>query len=105
RRFPEPAGIEDTHATALALNDRLLLHLPEQFVDGLTGERQHHAEALLRDPHAARRLGLSLTISLEQVDQTARESDPGRLQRQVLEQRERDPKLSHGPSSQMLPHA
>lgn len=52
RRLPESAGIEDTHSTPLAFDDRLLLHLPEQLVDGLTRERKHHAEPLLRDAHA-----------------------------------------------------
>jgi len=51
------------------------------------------------------RLGLSLTISLEQVDQTTRQPDPRRFQRQILEQGKRDPKLSHDQSSQMLPKA
>src|SRR5262245_57691537 len=105
RRLPEPAEGEDTHSTALAFNDRLLLHLPEQFVDGLTRERKHHAEPLLRHAHTMWRLGLSLTIAFEQVDQTARQPDPGRFQRHILEQRERHPKLSHEQSSQMPPDA
>src|SRR5262245_23544591 len=93
RRLPEPGEVEDTHSTALAFNDRLLLHLPEQFVDGLTRERKHHAEPLLRDANAVWRVGLSPTISLEQVDQTAREADPGRVQCHILEERERGPRF------------
>jgi hypothetical protein len=53
RRIPETARIEDAHPAPLALNNALLLHMPEQFVDGLAAEREHHPEPLLRDAQAA----------------------------------------------------
>jgi hypothetical protein len=52
-RVSEPARVKDPNSAPLALNDRLLLQLPEQLVHGLATEREHHPEALLRDAHAA----------------------------------------------------
>lgn len=40
---PEPARVKDTNSAALAMNDRLLLQVPEQLVHGLATEREHHS--------------------------------------------------------------